>query len=58
MEVLERAIAIEEENNKTRPTKSLLLGRMHFCRATIMQSLKNFKEARKSYEKAKEVFQY
>ena len=40
MTILERAISIEEENNKDKPTKSLLLGRMHFCRATIMQSQK------------------
>jgi hypothetical protein len=56
MAILEAAIRIEEENNKNKSTKSLLLGRMHFCRATIMQSAKCFKEAKASYEKAKEVF--
>lgn len=31
---------------------------MYFCRATINLSLRNYNEAKKDFEKAKEVFQY
>ena len=56
MEVLNRAIAIEEENNKNKPVKSMLLGRMYFCRATINQSDLDFTSAKKNYVLAKDVF--
>jgi hypothetical protein len=49
LKVLDQAIGIEEENNKSRTTKSLLLGRMYYCRATIMQSMKNYTESKKDY---------
>lgn len=53
MDALNQAIAIEEENNKSKSIKSLLLGRMHFCKATILQADKDFTGAKKEYESAK-----